>query len=121
SVIASPLKQLLHLMLPKVHQRERPAGGAGERGFQVEAEALVNGADDFRRLDGAFGWVGTDGVAAANGPAPLDAAAGEVGGEALRPVVTPAGWVDARRTAELGEVADQRLGQHPPLAQVFNQ
>ena len=51
---------------------------------------------------------GADRIAAAHYSAALDSAAGEVTGEALRPMVAPAGRVHAGRAAELGEVANER-------------
>ena len=53
--------------------------------------------------------------------AALDAAAGEVAGEALGPVVAAAGGVDARSAAELGEVADERAFEHAALGEVFDE
>src|SRR5262245_45759524 len=70
-------KQLLDLMLPEIDQREGAAVGTGERGVEIEAEALVDRGDHFGRLDGPLGRVRAHRVALADGPPALDSAAGE--------------------------------------------
>src|SRR5207253_95047 len=57
----------------------------------------------------SLGGHATDAIAHAHHAAALDPAASEIRRPALRPVVATAGRVDARRAAELGQVADQRV------------
>src|SRR5438093_706706 len=84
--------------------------GAGEFGFEFDAQAVINGGDDFGGSNGALGGVGAFVIALADDSAALHAAAGEINRPALRPVVAAAGGVDAGGTAEFGEVADHSFG-----------
>src|SRR4051794_18373062 len=86
-------KQLFDLALAEIDEWERPPGGAGPGGVEVEAEALVDCGDDFRRLDGPLGGIAALRIALADGPATLNAAAGEIDAKTLRPVIAPAGRV----------------------------
>ena len=45
------LKQFVNLVVAEIDQRERPAGGAGQRRFQVEAQAVEDRGHDIGRLD----------------------------------------------------------------------
>ena len=60
------LKEFFDLVLAEVDEREGSARGAGERGFEVEAEAVVDGGDDFGGIDGAFGGIAAGRVALAD-------------------------------------------------------
>src|SRR5689334_3895065 len=90
-------EQFLDRMRAVVDDRERTSLRPGELGFQIDAEAMEDGGDDLGRVHGAFGRVAARFVGAADDAAPLDAAASEHDGPALRPVIAPAGRVDFRR------------------------
>lgn len=84
-------------------------------------ETVVDRGDDFGGCDRSLGGETADGVALADDLAAPDAAAREVNGPALRPVVATAGRIHAGRATELGDVADQRISQESALDQVFQQ
>ena len=50
-----------------------------------------------------------------------NAASSEITGKALRPMVPATRWIDFGSSAELGEVGDQRLVEHPSLVEVFDE
>ena len=82
---------------------------------------MIDRRHDFGRIDRAFDRIGADFVAFADHAPAFDAASGKIHCPTLRPVVASAGGIDLRRATELGEVADQRVVEHPALEQVFNQ
>src|SRR4051794_30462541 len=100
-------EQFLDLAMAEIDDREGSAGRAWQVGLEVEAEAVEDGRGDVGRLDRPVRRHRADRVAGADDPAPLDPAAGEADGEALRPVVAPPGGVHPRGPPELGQVADQ--------------
>ena len=54
-------------MFVEVHQREGPSRGAWQVGFEVEAEGVEDGGDDFARVGGAFGGDAADMLASLSG------------------------------------------------------
>ena len=110
-------EELLDLSVSEIDERERPARRPGKLGFEVEAQAVEDRRGDVGRFDGPVRRHGADRIAGPDHPAPLNAAAGETDREAERPVVAPAGRVDAGRAPELGQVAHQRRIEHAPLRQ----
>ena len=59
--------------------------------FQVESQAVEDRRDDFGRLDRSIGGHSRRSDRCADDAATLHAAAGEVAGKALRPVIAAAG------------------------------
>src|SRR5262245_49751008 len=108
-------KQFVYFMLAGVDQRERPSLRTRQLGFQIETEAVVDRGHDLRWIDRPLGRHPTDAVARANDAAPLHSASGEIHSPTLWPMIASAGWVDARRAAELGQVRDQRVAEHASL------
>src|SRR5262249_41470102 len=108
-------------MMARIDQGERPAGGNGQCLYQVQAKAMEDRGDDVGRLDGPVRRNGADRVAAADHAPALYAAAREVAREALRPVVAPSGRVNARRAAELGQIANERGLQHATLVKILDE
>src|SRR5207302_204702 len=90
-------EQLRDRLCAEIHERERAALRTRQVSFDVEAEAVENGRDDFFRLDGALGGEAADLVALADGASAFHSAAGEVNAPALRPVIAPAGGIHLRR------------------------
>ena len=109
------LEQLFNFMHAVIDDGEGAALGAGEFGFEVEAEAVVDGGDDFGGFHGAFGGFAANGVAATDDTATLNTAAGHVDGPTLRPVVATAGGVDLRGATKFADVADRCVIQHATL------
>lgn len=89
--------------------------------MEIDAEGLVNGGDDFTRGDGALGGVAADVVGFADDFAAFDAAAGEVHGPAVRPVVATTSGIDLGRAAEFREAGDHGVVEHAALEEVLDE
>lgn len=114
-------KQLLDRLRAEIDDGERPALWAGEFGVEIDAKGLVDGGDDFTRGDGALGGVAADVVGFADDLAAFDAAAGEIHGPAVRPMVATASGIDLGRAAEFGEAGDHGVVEHAALEQVLDE
>src|SRR5438445_6055498 len=108
--------------------QDRPAGGDGageavlaQAGIDRQTEGVVNGGAQILNAYGAVLHVGAYPVGLAVDRAAPDAGAGEHGGPARRPVLTPwlkVGLVDARRASELAHHHHQRALQQTAVAEI---
>src|SRR5215472_1588769 len=87
---------------------------------RVDAHQIVEGGRQILRVDGVRGGEGADAVGGADDLAAADAAAGQHDAEAVRPMITAAVDVEARRAAELPHHDDQSFVEHAAFRQVLD-
>ena len=104
-----------------IDEREGPRVRAGQMRFKIETETVIDCRNNFVRSDRAFDRVSADFVALADDASAFYAAAREITGPALRPVVASAGGIDFRRAAELGEIANECGVEHAALDEIFDE
>lgn len=114
-------EQLRNRLHAVIHERDRPAAGAGELVLEVDAQCVVDGGRHFRRGHRAIFRIATDLIRCAHDTAALHAAAGEQNGPALRPVVAAAGRIHLRRASELAQGHHQGRVEQATLVQLFQQ
>ena len=105
----------------KVGQWKRSACGAGQVALDLKAEAMENCGDDLGGRYRTFRRIAPHGVASSDDASALDASSRKVDCPALRPVISATGRVNARRSSEFRQIANERVFQEPSLNQVFNQ
>src|SRR6266576_976019 len=93
-------EQLMDRLGAVINQGKRARLRSWEVGFEIQAEAVEDGRNDFRWFDGTLDRVTADFVALTDDTPAFDTAAREIYGPALRPMVTAPGWIDFRRSAK---------------------
>ena len=81
----------------------------------------VNRGNDFFRGNGALCRIAADVIAFANDLTAFDAAASEVHGPAVWPVIATPCWVDFGRATKFSKAGDHGVIQHATLMQVLNE
>src|SRR6267154_2485360 len=94
-------KQFPDRLRAVIDQRKRARLRAGQMGFQIQPETMINGRHNFSRFDRALDRISANLVALAHDSSAFDAASGKVSRPALRPMVASAGGIDLGRAAEL--------------------
>ena len=87
----------------------------------IETEAVEDGGYDVTWADWPLGREAADGVAGPHHTPPLHAAASERAGKTLRPVIASAGGIHLGSAAKFGEPRDERVVEHPTLAEILDQ
>jgi len=114
-------EEFVNFAVPEVHQWERASGWTRQMGINLQAEAVEDSGNHITRFDRSISGSPTDGVAGTHDLPTLHTTTGKTNRKTLRPVVTPAGWIDSRRTTEFREIADECIVQQTTLLKVFDQ
>ena len=89
--------------------------------IQVQAETVKNCCNRIARQHWPIRGDTTDRIACPNDLSALNATAGKVNCETLRPVVSTASRIYFWRSAKFGKVADHRIVQHSSLVKILDQ
>src|SRR5882757_7867319 len=90
-------------------------------GFDVEAEAVEDGGDNFGGFDRTFDGISADFIALADDAAAFDTATGEGNCPTLRPMIAATGRIDFWSAAKFGERRDKSTVEHAALEKVFEE
>jgi hypothetical protein len=93
----------------------------GQMTLEIETQTVKDRCHHVRRLHGSLGRHSPHWVAGTDNATSLNAPAGKVGREALRPVIPASGRIDARRASELSQIADERVPQKSTVVKILNQ
>ena len=108
-------------MFADIDQWKGSSRRARQIGFQIEAKAVEDRGHYFRGVGRALGGHTANGVATTHDPSTLNTSAREADSITLRPMVTTARRIDARRTAKLGHRNDQDILIQSTVIDVLNQ
>src|SRR6267378_7178879 len=89
--------------------------------LELQAQTVIDGGDNFRRIYGPFYRITANFIALAHNATALYAAAGKIYCPALWPVIASAGGIYFRCATKFGEARNQGFIEQAALDQVFEQ